>query len=70
MKVRVPGRDMVELLCCLSPGESVLVNGQAWVSLDGEFEVIEDLGEGEGRLIGRAAADALFDPDTMYEVTR
>jgi len=68
MTEKVQGSDMVEWLAALSPGETVLVSGREWCSLDDwKFEVTEN---GEARVLGREEAEALFDPDTTYEVTR
>ncbi len=65
----VIGAEMVELLGAMPPGESVIVDGsQEWCSLDDwQFEVTEN---GRPRVVGREEAEDMFDPRTMYEVTR
>ncbi len=68
MKEKVLGAEMVEWLGALSPGETVQVNGQEWCSLDDwQFEVTEN---SEARVVGREEAEAMFDPQATYEVTR
>lgn len=68
MTKKVSGAEMVDWLGALAPGETVLVNGQEWCSLDDWlFEVSEN---GRTRVVGREEAEAMFDAESMYEVAR
>jgi hypothetical protein len=68
MTKNVSGAEMVDWLGALAPGETVLVDGREWCSLDDwQFEVTEN---GESRVVGREEAERMFDADAMYEVAR
>lgn len=67
----VRGDVLIELLLAASPGESILVGTTQWTSLDdGEFEVAENGGEGEARLVTLDDDQVEIDPSAEYDVVR
>lgn len=65
------GDTVVEILLAASPGEQMLVDTEAWTSLDDlKFEVVTDFGDGESRVVTLDDEQTELDPDAFYDFRR
>lgn len=68
---RVTGAVLIEMLLAASSGESIMVGATQWTSLDDrEFEVVEDGGAGERRVVTLDDDQVEIDTSAEFEVAR